>query len=172
MAEPTPWVAAFLERRADLIRYFAARVGESEAEDLVQETWLRVAALPLDTDIHSPGAFIYRLGHNIMLDRIRQDRSRARRDAEWRRAHRVETSSGEDIHDAVPADEALIARERLRRMQEALTQLPEPVQQTFRLHKLEGLSHSQVATRLGVSRSLVEKRMMQALKHLLARLGQ
>lgn len=172
MAEPTPWVAAFLERRADLKRYFAARVGETEAEDLVQETCLRVAALPADADIRSSGAFIYRLGHNIMLDRIRQDRSRAGRDAEWRRTHGMLTSTGEEIHDAVPADEALIARERLRQMQDALAQLPEPIQQTFRLHKLDGFSHSEVAVRLGVSRSLVEKRMMQALKHLLARLGQ
>ena len=82
MAELTPWVAAFLERRSDLMRYFAARVGEVQAEDLVQETYLRVVTLPADSDIRSPNAYLYRLGHNIMLDRMRQDRRRADRDAE------------------------------------------------------------------------------------------
>lgn len=171
MDEASPWLAAFLARQVDLKRYFAARVGEVEAEDLVQEACLRIATLPADTNINSLDAYIGRIGHNIMLDRIRQDRARARRDTEWYNVQGTFAPSGEKVHEAAPADDALIARERIRQMQEALGQLPEPVRQAFLLHKFDGLSHAEIAERLGVSRSSIEKHMMRALKHLMKRLG-
>lgn len=171
MNEPNLLLSAFMQRRAKLLRYFAARVGEAEAEDLVQETWLRVASQPASDEVRNPGAYLYRLCSNVMLDRLRQERSRAVRDTEWRRVNRTVATSGEEVCEGVPADEALIARDRLRRLRAALADLPEPVQRTFRMHKLEGLSYGEVAVRLGVSRSLVEKHMMRALKHLVARVG-
>lgn len=169
MSEPSALVAAFLARRAALQHYFARRVGEAEAEDLVQEIYIRIAGLP-DDEIHSPGGYLYRLGNNIMLDRLRQSQARAARDHAWRDTHHVVTEGGEDVSDSVPADEALIARDQVRRMHRALAELPDAVQQSFRLHKLEGLSHSEVAERMGVSRSLIEKHMMRALRHLMKKL--
>ncbi len=160
-------VEAFLTRRDDLRRYFAARVGDAEADDLVQETYLRAAATSAEVSVRSPGAYLYRLGANVMLDRIRQQRARRARDGDWHDATVTCAAGGDDMDDAAPADRTLIARERLRRLSEALGELPEAVQRTFRLHKIEGLSHGEVAARLGVSRSLVEKHMMRALKHLL-----
>lgn len=171
MNESNLLLSTFMQRRASLLRYFAARVGEAEAEDLVQETWLRVASQPAVGEVRNPAAYLYRLCGNVMLDRLRQERSRAARDAEWRRVNRTLVANGEEVCEDVPADNALIARDRLRRIRAALDDLPAPVRQTFRLHKFEGLSHSEVAAELGVSRSLVEKHMMRALKHLIARVG-
>jgi RNA polymerase sigma-70 factor (ECF subfamily) len=168
MTHAHPLIGALLERREDLRRYFAARVGDADADDLVQETYLRAAAVPDDAEVRSPGAYLYRLGANVMLDRLRQQRARGNRDGDWREAMVSSTASGEDMDDSAPADRALIARDRLRRLRDALGELPESVQRTFHLHKVEGLSHAEVAARLGVSRSLVEKHMMRALKHLLA----
>lgn len=167
MPEPSALIAAFLARRTALLRYFSQRVGEAEAEDLVQEVYVRIARLPVE-EIHNPGGYLYRLGNNIMLDRLRQSHSRAARDHAWRETHHVVTDGGEDVSDAVPADEALIARDQIRHIERALRELPDAVQRSFRLHKLEGLSQAEVAARLGVSRSLIEKHMMRAMRHLMA----
>ena len=150
MSELNPLLSTFMQRRASLLRYFTARVGEAEAEDLVQETWLRVASQPANDEVRNPAAYLYRLCGNVMLDRLRQERTRAARDAEWRRVNRTVVTSGEEVCEGVPADEVLIARDRLRRLRDALADLPEAVQRTFRMHKLEGLSHSEVAAQLGI----------------------
>lgn len=162
---------AFVHRQANLKRYFTARVGPDEAEDIVQEIYLKIAAVEDDRDIRNPGAYLYRLGANLMLDRLRQQRASVARDTEWRRSMQVTAPSGEDMLDDVPADEMLASKDRLRRLEAALKDLPENVQHTFRLHKFEDLSHREVAEQLGVSRSLVEKHMMRALKHLIATVG-
>jgi len=161
----------FMQRRAELRRYFVARVGEAEADDLLQDAFIKLATVADDSDVQSPGAYVYRLVNNVMLDRLRKQRNGAARDAEWRRCAHMVAPSGEEVFDGVPADEALAARDRLDRVRLALAELPENIQHTFARHKFDGLSHSEVAAELGVSRSLVEKHMMRALKHLIARVG-
>lgn len=161
----------FLERQAELKRYFVARVGEAEADDLVQEVYMKVAGIMDEAGIQNHRAYLYRLSNNVMLDRMRQQRASVARDDAWRRTTHVFAPSGEEVLDAVPVDQALVARDRLQRVCAALDELPENVWATFRRHKFDGLSHAEVAAEFGVSRSLVEKHMMRALKHLIARVG-
>lgn len=170
---PSPSTAlldAFLGRRAALLRYFAARIGEADAQDIVQEIYLRVVSARGNAEVLHPGGYLYRLGNNILLDRLRQDRARVRRDSDWHEVHHHASVGGEEVSDTVPQDEALIARDQLQRMRLALADLPQAVQTSFRLHKIDGLTHAQVAERMGVSRSLIEKHMMSALRHLSQRL--
>ena len=58
----------------------------------------------------------------------------------------------------------MAARQRLARLVAGVEQLPPQVAAAFRLHKFDGLTHGEVAARLGVSRSAVEKYIMSALK--------
>jgi RNA polymerase sigma factor (sigma-70 family) len=166
-----PLLAAYLTHQAELKRFFLARTRSlSEADDLLQDLYLKVAAAPADDVIQQPLAYLYRLASNLMLDRIRGARRSAARDAEWRRtAH----SPGvvEDLADEPPADQAVDARLRLQRVAVAISGLPPRVQEVFRLHKFEGLSHAEVAARLAISRSSVEKHMIAALRHLLETVG-
>lgn len=162
---------AYLERRADLVRYFTLRLrSPTAAEDLVQEIYLRLASLESPAEVQSPAAYLYRLGSNLMLDRIRGDRRSAARDNAWRSVHRDAVGS-EDVDEAPDAFTVLEARQRLQRVVTAVQELGPQTQRVFRLHKLEGLSHSETAERLGISRSAVEKHMIAVLRHLAARLG-
>jgi RNA polymerase sigma factor (sigma-70 family) len=163
-------LSSYLERRADLVRYFRARLRSDEAaEDLVQDIYLKISNLPAP-EIGNPVAYLYRLGTNLMLDRLKAQRRAGRRDGEWRDLHSGSVG-GEDVADASPADDVTDARQRLRRIIAVVNELPPPMREAFRLHKLEGLSHAETARAMGVSRSSVEKYMMTCLKRILAKVG-
>lgn len=162
--------AAYFERRTDLLRFFAARLGSpAAAEDLVQDIYLRIARLELREPIESPAAFLYRLGSNLMLDQLRGQKRSAARDGAWRATERTHVD-GEDLDDSPAADVAVAARQRLAAVLEVVEGLPPATREVFRLHKLDGLSHAEVASHLGISRSGVEKHMMAALRRLAASL--
>jgi RNA polymerase sigma factor (sigma-70 family) len=163
-------ISLYLERRADLVRFFTVRLrSAAAAEDLVQDIYVRLSGLDQPADIQSPMAYLYRLGSNLMLDRLRGERRTAHREGAWLESQTTRVG----IHEvsAEPSAEATVAaRQRLALLTEALKDLGPQTQRVFRMHKFEGLSHPEVAAALGISRSAVEKHMMSALKHLLARL--
>ena len=166
-----PLMAAYLARREDLLRYFRARLRSPEAaQDVVQDIYLKIARRPAEA-IDNPSAYLYRLGANLMLDHIKRERRVQRRASAWREAT-VETDSGaQPATDDPPADRTVAARERLRLIIKAVDEMPHPVREAFRLHKLEGLSHAETAQAMGVSRSSVEKYIMTSLQHILKRVG-
>ena len=164
-------MAAYLSRRANLVRFFAARTGSAAAaEDLAQELYLKVAGRPDGVEADNPVALIYRIATNLMLDRARGESRAAARDGAWSREARTRLG-GDEVAEDPPADEALASRQRLARLVEAVAELPPQMQRAFRLHKLEGLSHAQTANAMGISVKSVEKHISAALKALTARLG-
>jgi len=156
-------VAAYLEQRDALRRFFRARLGaQADVEDLLQDLYLKVSAAT-GQDVRDPRAWLYRLSSNLMMDRLRSGRRATARDGAWRQvSHAVGPS--EDLHDAPDAEQVVAGRERLAALVTALSDLPAKTQQVFRMHKFEGLSYAEVASRLGISRSSVEKHMMDALR--------
>jgi RNA polymerase sigma-70 factor (ECF subfamily) len=60
--------------------------------------------------------------------------------------------------------------QRLDMLKRALAELSPLCRDSFMLRKLEGLSHPEIAERLGISRSLVEKHIVNAMKHCRLRL--
>ena len=171
MAQAPALIAVFLRKRPDLVRFFARRTGsEAEAEDLVQEIFLKIRDLPSGDAVQSPEAFLYRVGSNLLLDRIKQSRRQSARDGAWRQA-RV-GRHGDEAANEPAADDAVAARRRLEALVAALDELPPQTARAFRRHKFDGLSQGEVAAEMGVSRSSVEKYIMAALKHLLARVGE
>lgn len=173
-AGPTdPLLEIYLERRDNLVRFFAARTGSlSLAEDLAQDLYLKLASRDRAAlTIENPIALIYRVATNVMLDRARGDARSSARDAAWRTAAHS-SLGGEDITDDPPADEAAASRQRLRQLVDAVGDLPPQMQRAFRLHKLEGRSHADTAEIMGISVKSVEKHISAALKALTSRLGQ
>jgi RNA polymerase sigma factor (sigma-70 family) len=164
-------LAAYLERREDLVRFFTLRLrSPAAAEDLVQEIYIRLSAVDPDVQVHNPVAYLYRLGSNLMLDRIRAERRAAARDRDWRDANRT-VLGPEEVAEEPRADDAVAARQRLEQIVEVVRQLPPQTQRVFRMHKFEGMSHAEVAQALGISRSAVEKHVMAALRRLSDRLS-
>ena len=65
-------LSLYAEKRANLVRFFAARLNSrAEAEDLVQDLYLRISGMEIAGPIESPAALLHRIGSNLMLDRLR-----------------------------------------------------------------------------------------------------
>jgi RNA polymerase sigma-70 factor (ECF subfamily) len=166
-----PLLALYLERRANLVRFLAARAGSlAAAEDLAQELYLKLAARDRGADIENPQALLYRMALNLMVDRARGEQRATARDTAWRQVARTELG-GVDISDEPAADDAAASAQRLRQLVAAVELLPPQAGRAFRLHKLEGLSHAETAQAMGLSVKAVEKHVSAAVKALTARLG-
>ena len=166
----SPLVGAYLKKRQDLLRYFTLRLNsEAAAEDVVQDIYLRIVTAQVGT-IDNPVAYLYRLGTNLMLDRLKQQRRAGARDDAWHGSRYVR-AGGEDMANDPPADEAAAARQRLRQIVAAIEELSPQRRRAFQLHKFEGRSHTETAAAMGISRSAVEKHISAALRLLLSRLG-
>ena len=166
-----PLLAAYLQRRPNLVRFLAARTGSlAAAEDLAQELYLKLADRNPAEPVSNPPAMLYRIALNLLLDRARGDARSAARDTAWRQATRSEVG-GIEVADEPPADEAAASAQRLRQLVAAVRELPPQAGRAFRLHKLEGLSHAETARAMGLSVKAVEKHVSAALKALTARLG-
>ena len=163
-------IATFLQKRAELVRIFSPRLRSvAAAEDLVQDIYLRLAALDADFAPENEDGYIFRVGSNLMLDRIKVERRAVNREAHWQ-AGQGQIVDGEQVTDEVDPVQRIAGRERLALMLAIVDTLPPKCAQAFRLHKFDGLTHQQVALAMGISRSAVEKHISAALKQLLLRL--
>ena len=170
-ASDDPLLAAYLERRANLLRFLAARAGSlTAAEDLAQELYLKLAARERTQEVGNPTALLYRMALNLMLDRARGEARATARDTAWRQTAHTQVA-GVDVVDEPPADEAVAAAQRLRQLVAAVQELPPQAGRAFRLHKLDGLSHAETARAMGLSVKAVEKHVSAALKALTAKLA-
>lgn len=169
---PNGLLDAYLSRRDDLVRFFAARLRSmAAAEDLVQDLYIRVASLSGDEAVENPSAYLYRLASNLMLDRLRSDRRSGARDSAWLQSQRRELG-GEAVADEPTAEQNVAGRQRLAQLARGIADLPPKTRRAFELHKLEGLTQEETARVLGVSRKTVEKQISAALQRLLARLAE
>lgn len=166
--DPEPQLPRLFEHhRAELLRFVAARTGDmAEAEDIVQELWLRASAAPAASVEHWRG-YLFRAANNLVIDRVRARRRREAREREWTESvHGAAPVTDEVADRADTPDAAAEAAQEARRLARAVAALPQGARRVFELHKIDGLSHAEVADRLGISKSGVEKHMAVAMTHL------
>lgn len=163
---------AWLDSRPALVRFLTARTGSSAAaEDLAQDVWVRLQSMTEEAavEVRHPQAFLYRIAANLALDASKAQRRGGARDLEWRRASAIDDAA--EAQDAPSAEDAVWARLKLEKVVAAIDRMPPKAAEAFRLHKMAGLSQAEVAERMGVSRSAVEKYVSASLKELLLRVG-
>jgi RNA polymerase sigma factor (sigma-70 family) len=157
-------LAALSQRhRASLQRYFLRRVSnQGDVEDMIQEVFLR---LMRRADLQSIGyldGYLYEIAASVFQDRLRRRRARAMHlHDEFQDNHSPQDFSPERV---------LIGRESIGRVAQALTELPERVRTAFAMHRFEGLRPPEIAQRIGVSVSAVEKYVIRAQRFVRKRL--
>ncbi|KQW68157.1 hypothetical protein ASE17_06775 [Phenylobacterium sp. Root77] len=142
-----------------LARYFRARVrSAADIDDMVQEVFLRLASRREGGALDAPENYLFTVAASVLNDSFRRA---ARRGGAHQlfdeRLHAEEDFSPERLY---------LGQEQLRVVETALHELPERTRVVFVLHRYEEMSYSQIARRLEVSVSAIEKHMSKALAHL------
>jgi RNA polymerase sigma factor (sigma-70 family) len=153
------------ELRGALTRYFARNgIDRSEIDDLVQDVFLRILKRGGLDGVENFGGYVFETAASVVKDRVRH---RASRHADRHQAF------DPDLHAelSLDANDVLAGRQALRKTTWALMELPERTREVFVLRRLEELSYREIALRLGLSVSAVEKHMLRAARHLLKRVG-
>lgn len=156
------------ENRRALLQFLAARCGSAdEAQDLLQDLWIKVSEQSTGP-IANPRAYLFRMGNNLVLDRVRGRQRAMRREFVWVEAESDGVASPpEDRADpAEPADEALARRQEAAILRKAIDDLPEGAARALRLYRFDGHGQSEIAQIMGISRSGVEKHLALAMKRL------
>lgn len=148
----------FRRYHTDAVR-FAARLvgGRDNGEEVVQDAWLSLSARTVSAPIEHPKTYLFTATRNAAIDFT------MRRQREWR--HRVDIDA---LDEADLADDSVARfeqRRQLARLAVFLNELPGPCRQAFVMNKFEGYSHPEIAMRLGISVSMVEKHVVRALLH-------
>ncbi len=169
--EQTGLAAVLSDNRADLLRFLAARTGDrSEAEDLLQELWLKLIDNP-PGPVANARSYLFRAANNLAIDRARQRTHAMRRDRSWLEHDDAAPVVGERPAPTAAADEVLLAEEEARVLHQAVDGLPDGARRALVAFRFEGLSQGEIAARMGISRSGVEKHLALAMKRLRAHLA-
>jgi RNA polymerase sigma factor (sigma-70 family) len=152
----------FLTSYGDLKAKLAQRLGSADlADDAVQDTWLRLNRVEHVGHVGSPVNYLYRIALNVARDRILSER---------RYLSSAEIEKMFDLADETADPTASIeARSELRLVEMFISELPSRQRDILVAARLDGLSRSEIAKRLGISLSLVEKELKSAHEYCLAR---
>ncbi|MFN3402153.1 MAG: RNA polymerase sigma factor [Ferrovibrio sp.] len=166
-AARTEFATIFSAQRQTLIRLLARLTGDRHiAEDLAQDAFVKVAAAAEAGDVQHLQPFLYQTARNLAFDHLRKQKVRAL-------VHPRPDAALDAAVEAAPAAEPsperqLLDRDRVRRFQAALADLPERARQVLVLHRLHGLPLAEIGRRFGVSERTIAKDLAQALKHCLS----
>lgn len=153
----------FLNHRDALLRFLRARGAGDNAEDILQDLWLRVVDMD-DSAINTPLPYLYRAANNLMHDRFRMTQRARKRDNEW-----SETTHGTGgASDAPLPDRTLIARQQLAEIDAQIGKEGPRVFRIFRRFRIDGISQRQIAQEMGISLSAVEKDLQKAYRAIAA----
>ena len=132
---------------------------KDEIPDLRQEVYARVYEAALTEIPAKVKPFVFATARNLLINQMRRDRVisiEAVADLDT-----VETSAPE-----VTQDRALIAREELRQLQNALGKLPKRCREAVVLRKIEGISLREIATRMGIADNTVRCHLVDGMRAL------
>jgi len=158
-----------MERHAPRLFHYLIRQlqDESEAEDVAQETFVRVFQHRQEFDSrHRFSTWLYTIATNLARDRQR-----------WRTRHpqvsidAENESTGGKLKDALPAkgagpEDSIVAKERADAVRAAVARLPEDLRTVILLFEYEEQSQQEIAAVLNCTPKAVEMRLYRARQEL------
>lgn len=158
--EQVRWFAReVLPHEGDVRRWLARRIRglpDCHVDEIVQEAYARLWCAGADR-IMNPRAYFFVTARHVVGEVLRRSRVVS-----------IETIADIDTLNIADGDvgpeRRLSGREEVEHMQRVLEKLPPKCRQAFELRKFEELSHRDIAQRMQISESTVEKHLVKALR--------
>ena len=157
---------AIRENEGMLVKWLTRRLGDPDAAgDVAQSVFLRVWSYAATAIVTNPKALIFKTAGNLAVNEMK------RRNA-FNRRHVMPSENDDD--DAIaniaasgptPEKETSL-RQDVKKTLDAIADLPPKARTAFTLNRFDGLSYREIAKRMKVSESSVEKYMIIALRQL------
>lgn len=161
VSEADDWfMREVLPLEAILIQFFRQNWRNwSDIADLRQEVYMRVYEAAQKKIPEQTRAFVLTTARNIVIDRVRQERI-------------IPIEMVSDLEalgvasDQAGPDRVVLGRDALRRLQSALETLPRRMREAVVFRKLDGLSHREIAVRMGIAEFTVHRHITEGMRAL------
>lgn len=158
----TRWfMASILPHEPGLRAWLGRKRGAGiDVDDVIQETYTVLAARETVEDIRHPRAYLFQIAQSVVVRHVR-------------RARVVSIQAAEDLEGFDPPDDAaspeqtVIDRDELRRLAEAIAAMPGQTRQAFIFRRVHGMSQREIASRMGLAESTVEKHIARGVRLLI-----
>lgn len=168
LSQDTTALGLFMTHRRALVNYASSIVGSrAQAEDLVQEAWLRFDTASRGRLLEDATGYLYRIVRNLALDgrRRRARESQLIADDDFEQA--AETCPGAD-----PTPETVVLyKDEYALVMAALAELPERTRMAFEMHRFGDAKLREIAAVLNISLPFAHRLVADAVQHCKERLG-
>lgn len=131
------------------------------AEDIVQETFLKLWENRATLTPENVGGWLYRVAWNLSLGHIRKEAGRTKLHTLWT-----------DIYyHSAGVEEQLFQKENTKVFKKIYDSLPEKQQAVYHLSKIENLSRMEIAQQLNISPHTVKNHLAKAVQFMKEHLG-
>lgn len=155
--KPRDFTTLYRSTVAPLRRYLARLLGSAtEAQDVAHDAYVRVYPTVTQQPTPHPEALLYTTARRLAINRLK------------RRSISPIAPDGTAVETAASTTpgvaQEVIARQEVELLERAIAELPEGCRAVLLLRKVELLSHREIADRLGIAISTVEKQHARALR--------
>ena len=162
---PRLWIFVLTRYYRELLNFLSRAVNDRHAAaDLAQESYVRVLALQQSGEhVAEPRALLYRTARNLVIDRHRRGAVRGQ-------ALDTDDDGAADLFDSLAApaasepETAAMSAQAVEAMLAVIGELPLRCREAFILHKFDGLPQAEVARRMGISVTMVERHIKLAMQ--------
>ena len=149
---------------SDLCRYLKSRFGSIsiDPEDVAQSVFLKLAELDNVSHIENEKSFIFRMASNYIIDYHRSPKSLVVGEDNSSARYGVQP-----LVNHISPEQSAISQEELGIVESVINGLSPRDREFVLLNRVDGLSYTEIAKRAGMSRSGVQKVIMQALSNCL-----
>ncbi|MCZ8130394.1 MAG: sigma-70 family RNA polymerase sigma factor [Steroidobacteraceae bacterium] len=162
MYEDSALAGAYKKMRRRIVFAIRKLVSPSDVEDVLQEAFLRCYEAEKVRHLEHPSSYLLRTAVNLAINHVGSASHRLNASLD-----RLDDEPGSELD----LERQAIDRERLALYCEAVAQLPMQCRRAFLLKKVYGLSQREIAARLGISESTVEKHVAKGLLHCATRIA-
>ena len=146
---------AFQSCRDGLVRsIMKMSVQQQDVDDILQETFIRVLRSEKQQEIKSPKGYLFAVSRNLVLKKLVEQSKKIHSEID-------EAIQEPDIENTVETD--LYQKAKFQRFNDVLNTLPEKHRRAILLRKLYCLTHKEIAIKMDVSVSSVEKYIAKGL---------